>query len=76
MTQSSVKQRRRRSYETSHIKQVDQSVRENEATAYVHSMITEHSLSPASNNWVIVPAIANIISVQKFTTEKKRIMHL
>ena len=39
------------------MKQVDQRVSEIEAKAYVQSMITEHSFSPAPNNWVIVPAV-------------------
>lgn len=41
------------------MKYADQSVSETDAKAYVHSMITEHSLFPAPNNWVIVPAISN-----------------
>lgn len=35
---------------------MDQRVREMDAKAYVHSKITEHSLSPAPKSWVIVPA--------------------
>lgn len=38
------------------MKRVDHSVSETDAKAYVHNIITEHSLSPAWNNWVIVPA--------------------
>lgn len=44
-------------YPTNHMKNMDQAVSEIEAKAYVHSIITEHSLSPAPCNWVIVPAI-------------------
>lgn len=62
---------------------VDHSVRENEATAYVHSMITEHSLSPASNNWVIVPAkfiqVANtirILFIWKISNEERTLVVL
>lgn len=40
---------------TSHMNKVDQSVRATDAKAYVHSMMTEHSLSPAPNSCVIVP---------------------
>jgi len=36
--------------DTSHMKKVDQRVTAIDAKAYVHSMITEHSLSPAPNN--------------------------
>ena len=41
---------------TNHMNTVDHSVSEIDANPYVHSIITEHSLSPALNNWVIVPA--------------------
>ena len=41
--------------DTSHMKKVDQRVTAIDAKAYVHSMITEHSLSPAPNNSTIVP---------------------
>ena len=40
----------------SHMKRVDHRVRNIDADAYAHNIITEHSLSPAPNNWVIVPA--------------------
>ena len=45
--------------DTSHMKKVDQRVTAIDAKAYVHSMITEHSLSPDPNNWAIVPAKIN-----------------
>ena len=47
---------RNENQDTSHMNKVDQSVSETDAKPYVHSMITEHSLSPAPNNWIIVPA--------------------
>ena len=39
------------------MKKVDQRVTAIDATAYVHSMITEHSLPPAPNNWAMVPTM-------------------
>jgi len=37
------------------MKKVDQRVTATAAKIYVQSMITEHSLSPAPNNWAMVP---------------------
>lgn len=41
---------------TNHRKSVDQRVSETDARAYAHNITIEHSLSPAPNSWVTVPA--------------------
>ena len=62
---------------TSHMNKVDQSVRATDAKAYVHSMMTEHSLSPAPNSCVIVPAnITQLPLINPFSINTQIIIEL
>jgi len=56
-------------HDTSHMKKVDQRVTAIDAKAYVHSMITEHSLSPAPNNWAMVPSHTDRFIISTKTNE-------